>query len=133
MDETITVWIEEEYGYRYWCWDTGMTEAELVAWWKSLNSIRELFTRGPIGTGSKLTGLPGTVRQIDDVELDANTRIGRNTYDAEGDLLEMAPHRLDVYTMHLHENEDSCLVLPRIDENDLGKVLNFEWKVCDAL
>ena len=33
----ITVFIEEEYGYRYWVWETGMGADELVAWWKDMN------------------------------------------------------------------------------------------------
>ena len=33
----VTVFIEEEYGYRYWVWETGMGADELVALWKTLN------------------------------------------------------------------------------------------------
>lgn len=33
----ITVFVEEEYGYRYWVWETGMGADELVAWWKGMD------------------------------------------------------------------------------------------------
>ena len=28
----VTVALDEEYGYRYWVWETGMDEATLVQW-----------------------------------------------------------------------------------------------------
>lgn len=31
----VVVALEEEYGYRYWLWDTGMNEADLIQWLKS--------------------------------------------------------------------------------------------------
>jgi hypothetical protein len=42
-NESITVWIEEEYGYKYWRWESNMTSAELVAWWKAMESVEPYF------------------------------------------------------------------------------------------
>lgn len=43
--ETKTVWvfIEEEYGYKYWLWDTQMSREELFSWWKSLETVNPFF------------------------------------------------------------------------------------------
>lgn len=34
-----TVFLEEEYGYRYYIWHTGMSEEELVNYWESIEDI----------------------------------------------------------------------------------------------
>ena len=51
-EETV-IFIEEEYGYRYWMWHTGMTRAALEEWWTSLDSVNAYFF-SPLG-------LPGVV------------------------------------------------------------------------
>ena len=51
----ITVFIEEEYGYRYWVWETGMDADALIAWWKTMDPNTYFFS--PVG-------LPGKVFQI---------------------------------------------------------------------
>tara|TARA_Y100000310_G_scaffold23381_1_gene22358 strand:+ start:3655 stop:4239 length:585 start_codon:yes stop_codon:yes gene_type:complete len=51
--DKATVLLEEEYGYRMWVWHTGMTDAELIAFWKGLPSVMPYF--------SSPTGLPGVV------------------------------------------------------------------------
>ena len=41
-DTGITVWVEEEYGYRYWRWETGLGEEELTQFWEStIHSSRD--------------------------------------------------------------------------------------------
>jgi hypothetical protein len=55
--KTVQVYIDEEYGYRFWFWDTGMTEAELVRWWGNLGSVTPFYF-SPQGL------LPGTVTKI---------------------------------------------------------------------
>uniref|UniRef100_A0A7S1HQ38 Uncharacterized protein n=1 Tax=Phaeocystis cordata TaxID=118079 RepID=A0A7S1HQ38_9EUKA len=37
--ETVTVCLEEEYGYQRWIWRTGMTPTRLIAWWKALPTV----------------------------------------------------------------------------------------------
>lgn len=39
MTDHIIVNVCEEYGYRYWRWEPQMTGAELVNFWKSLQTI----------------------------------------------------------------------------------------------
>ena len=56
MSEKITVYLEEEYGYRYWLWETGMTEEELRAFWGGLPSVSPYFY-DPRGLPGKLTPL----------------------------------------------------------------------------
>lgn len=41
--KTITVLLEEEYGYRFWTWDTGLTEPELIKYWLTKTSVNDLF------------------------------------------------------------------------------------------
>lgn len=41
--EQVVVLLEEEYGYRHWIWHTGMTEAELTAFWEGLESVDPYF------------------------------------------------------------------------------------------
>jgi hypothetical protein len=41
-DQAIVV-LTEEYGYRYWLWQTGMTDDELVAYWKGLETVEPFF------------------------------------------------------------------------------------------
>tara|TARA_Y100000034_G_scaffold127135_1_gene179474 strand:- start:395 stop:823 length:429 start_codon:yes stop_codon:yes gene_type:complete len=54
-EEHITVGLDEEYGYRMWVWQTGMTEAELIAWWEALPSVMPYFFSPE--------GLPGALHQ----------------------------------------------------------------------
>jgi len=51
----IKVFLEEEYGYRYWVWETGMDADALIAWWKGMNTNTYFFS--PVG-------LPGKVIQV---------------------------------------------------------------------
>tara|TARA_B100001094_G_scaffold282235_1_gene294207 strand:+ start:695 stop:1168 length:474 start_codon:yes stop_codon:yes gene_type:complete len=65
MTQTITVALDEEYGYREWIWETGMTAAELEAWWSAKQSLGAYFF-SPVG-------LPGSMMQVaeDMTEVDA--------------------------------------------------------------
>ena len=35
--------IDEEYGYRNWIWDTKKTKEEMVLWWSKLESVDPFF------------------------------------------------------------------------------------------
>ena len=39
----MTVYIEEEYGYRYWKAEVDMTEDALSDWWTTLSDISDLY------------------------------------------------------------------------------------------
>ena len=36
-DNTIEVFLNEEYGYKTWIWHPNMNEDEFVSWWNSLS------------------------------------------------------------------------------------------------
>lgn len=131
MSDVITVWLEEEWGYRYWRWDTGMTHEELVSFWKGMETVAPYFF--------SLHGLPGTLTSLDQDEWDRATRtiLGETPEDfrvedwipeASSDDREVrawakklahilaSPLRLDIYKAHIHEDEDSVLKLPGEDE-----------------
>ena len=35
--------IEEEYGYRWWVWETNKTYPEMIEWWTKLESVSPYF------------------------------------------------------------------------------------------
>ena len=35
-DNTVEVFLNEEYGHNTWIWNPNMTEEEYVSWWQSL-------------------------------------------------------------------------------------------------
>jgi hypothetical protein len=51
-----TVYIEEEYGYRYWVWESDKTPDQLTEWWQALESVEPY---------SVPDNLPGKVREVD--------------------------------------------------------------------
>ena len=89
----MKIFIEEEYGYRYWIWDTNKTADELVLWWSSLETVSPFFFDPsqslPFGTVSPLSedcmGIPETEGYLhlhcDD---DSEMRIKENVYYHKG-------------------------------------------------
>ena len=43
LKRSTVVYIEEEYGYRYWVWFTPFTKEELTHWWGRLDSVMRYF------------------------------------------------------------------------------------------
>ena len=39
----MKIFIEEEYGYRYWIWTTGKTKSEMISWWSELETVSTFF------------------------------------------------------------------------------------------
>ena len=35
--------IEEEYGYRFWIWETNKSYPEMIQWWTELETVDEYF------------------------------------------------------------------------------------------
>merc|ERR1711959_48038 len=83
FDEAVTVFLEEEFGYRYWIWRTGMTPTRLIAWWKALPTVSPYFdpSKG---------GLPG------ELTLAGSAQISEPGW----------------WTSHLHTDYDSWLIRP---------------------
>ncbi len=72
----VVVALDEEYGYRYWVWETGMDEATLIQWLKDqkedetfvfldLPGDRKLITLGEYKFLAK-KGWRGMFHQLDD-------------------------------------------------------------------
>lgn len=118
--DMVTVWLEEEYGYRYWRWDTGMTHEELVSWWSNLESVMPYFFDP--------SGLPGTLTQLDGDEWDEGTLDMPDEVPEDFCPEDYAPDDLEwarkharmlcgtrksgLYKAHIHMNDDSMLRLP---------------------
>merc|ERR1711959_267666 len=83
FDEAVTVFLEEEFGYRYWIWRTGMTPTRLIVWWKALPTVSPYFdpSKG---------GLPG------ELTLAGSAQISEPGW----------------WTAHLHMDNDSWLIRP---------------------
>lgn len=93
--EYVVVWLEEEYGYRYWRWEPEMTAAELIEWWKSLKSVAPYFF-SPAGGAcycKRSPGLPGKLEELDWEEFP---------------MIDIP----NLWRAHIHEDEDSYLTTP---------------------
>ena len=80
----MKIFLEEEYGYRCWLWDTGKDKEAVLSWWAELETVTPFFFN-PSQT------LPfGKVSPLDDTAVNAGHFV------------------VEAY-MHLHEDEDSFL------------------------
>tara|TARA_R110000851_G_C12954863_1_gene553681 strand:+ start:131 stop:448 length:318 start_codon:yes stop_codon:yes gene_type:complete len=89
----MKIFLEEEYGFRYWLWDTDKDKEAVLSWWAELETVIPFFYN-PAQT------LPfGKVSPLDDTEAAASMarQVGAEAY------------------MHLHEDEDSFL---RVDKKN---------------
>lgn len=100
MSDTVRVLIEEEYGFRYWLWDTGMSAEALVTWWKGLASVKPYFY-SPVD-------LPGSVEELGLPEDTPDEEAGE-LWDA---MLADAKEECAGWSAHLHMDDDSILVAP---------------------
>ena len=66
MTQTITVALDEEYGYREWLWETGMTAAELEVWWSTKQTLGAYFF-SPVE-------LPGSMMQVSEDMTEVNAK-----------------------------------------------------------
>ena len=75
----VVVALEEEYGYRYWVWETGMDEADLIQWMKDQKeddtflflNLPGKLKKSSIGEFRYLSkkGWQGMFHQVDDSHL----------------------------------------------------------------
>ena len=60
--------IEEEYGYRFWVWQTNKSYPEMIEWWTSLETVDDFFFNPsktlPFGD---VSSLPEECNQIPDM------------------------------------------------------------------
>ena len=78
----VKVLLDEEYGYRMWEWRTGMSEEQLIAWWKAQPSMKDHYF-------NPNTTLPGKIKRVE----------------------ARAPKRGE-WTGHIHMDDDSFLKSP---------------------
>jgi hypothetical protein len=96
--DTVKVFVEEEYGYRYWMWDTGMTPEALIAWWQALDTVHKYFFSP--------ASLPGRMTEI----AVANRRDpSRKDYEAFFAALDAARLVAQGWDLHIHQDNDSDL------------------------
>jgi hypothetical protein len=43
MPSNVSVLLDEEYGYRTWLWETGMTGEQLLDWWMRQTTMNDHF------------------------------------------------------------------------------------------
>jgi len=97
-NETIEVFLNEEYGYRLWTWTPNMTEEEFVKWWESLTEtdiIKYFFN---------IKSLVGTIKPYKVKELNTTSdSVARMA----GDPKSYQPY----YYCHLHDVDDSFICI----------------------
>lgn len=54
----FTIYVEEEYGYRYWVWEPQINPKKLAHWWRALKSVE------PYSSPASLPGVVQNVRKI---------------------------------------------------------------------
>lgn len=92
-DNTVEVFLNEEYGYKTWIWRPNMTEEELISWWGSLSEsdiIKYYFN---------IKALPGELKEY--VERSPGSA-QRREY---GDPTSHRPY----YYCHFHDVDDSYI------------------------
>lgn len=96
---TITVLVNEEYGYRLWLWATGMTEAELTAYWAGLTDLPQTPQ-----------GLRGTATEVAEDDGDLFS-VNENTGEMSDEPVAHIPRKVAPWTAH-YDLSDSYLVRP---------------------
>lgn len=111
-NNTIEVFLNEEYGYRTWIWTPNMTEEEFISWWENLTDsdmIKYYFN---------IKALPGSIKPYKDKQpVDG---VLQREY---GDPKSHRPY----YYCHFNDVNDSYIAVG----NDLYKFrsrMKYDWK-----
>ena len=114
-DNSIEVFINEEFGYRYWKWIPNMTEQEFIAWYKDLTDsdiIKFYFN---------IRALPGKVVSWNGKSPNADGNCSQRVY---GDPKAFRPY----YYMHMHDVNDTIVSVG--DEVFRRRpTMKYDWKV----
>jgi hypothetical protein len=111
-DNTIEVFLNEEYGYRTWIWHPNMTEDEFISWWENLSDadiIKYFFN---------INSLPGAIRKYTERVVPGNAL--QREY---GDPKSHRPY----YYCHFHDVDDSYIAIG----NNVYKFrsrMRYDWK-----
>lgn len=108
---TIEVFLNEEYGYKTWIWHPNMTEDEFIAWWQNLTDSDIIKFYFNIKT------LPGTLKPFME-----KTR-GNAERREYGDPTSHRPY----YYCHFHDVDDSYIVIGT-DTYRFRSRMRYDWK-----
>jgi len=108
---TIEVFLNEEYGYKCWIWQPNMNEEEFVSWWQNLTDsdmIKYYFN---------IRSLPGTLKEYTD------KGVGNAERREVGDPTSHRPY----YYCHFHDVYDSYI---SVGSNNLRfrSRMRYDWK-----
>ena len=130
---SVTIFLQEEYGYRYWLWETGMDAGALMKWWCELPSVDAYFfsPRTLPGNVTSLYDLAESPYEIEAILLDKS--LSEDQIEKKLKALAGAPSRwiktdddgpnadakvLDIpaltggWKAHIHMNDDSWIMPP---------------------
>lgn len=98
-DNTIEIFVNEEYGYKTWIWRPNMTEDEFISWWDSLTEtdiIKFYFN---------IRSVPGTIKptKVKDAALTSLDNGARMA----GDPVNHKPY----YYCHMHDVDDTFMCI----------------------
>ena len=108
---TIEVFLNEEYGYKKWIWTPNMGEEEFVAWWGDLTESMLIKYYFNIKT------LPGTLKPY--IEKNSGSAIKREYGDPTS--------HTTYYYCHFHDTDDSYIVVGK-DTHKFRNRSRFDWK-----
>lgn len=98
--------VQEEYGFRHWIGEIRTSEAEIITWWKSLKSVKNLFL-------NPSNDFIVPLIEMEDIA-DDEAELAKWKWVKDGQ--EFILNRSDVAIfMHLHEDYDSYLKIPKGD------------------
>lgn len=114
-DETIEIFVNEEYGYKTWIWRPNMTEQEFISWWESLTEtdiIKYYFN---------IRSLPGTLKpsKVKDSILTLSEGNGR----MPGDPASHQPY----YYCHMHDIDDTFMCIGK-NRYSFRRTTRRDWK-----
>jgi hypothetical protein len=110
-ENTIEIFLNEEYGYRKWIWRPNMTQDEFVSWWENLaesDVIKFYFN---------IHALPGTLKEYVD------RGIGSAQTREHGDPTSHRPY----YYCHFHDVDDSYISIGS-DNYRFRNRSRYDWK-----
>jgi len=102
MRDNVTVFVKEEYGYRYWTWESGMSAGALVAWWKALPSVSEYFFT-PEGLPGKMTLISLDMEEAEEAD---------DIWAAFEHKVKEEKEKCNGWKVHVHLDDDSWLKTP---------------------
>jgi hypothetical protein len=111
-DNTIEVFLNEEYGYKCWIWRPNMNEDEFVSWWNSATEsdiIKYFFN---------IHALPGSLREYTEKNVG-----GSATKREYGDPISHRPY----YYCHFHDVDDSYISIGP-DNYRFKNRTRYDWK-----